>query len=222
MKDMFEERLKEKLQSLEQDPGIGDMLDRQAIWKRIEAGQSPVIKRNWRPRVMQMAAALICCLGIALFVTYQQQTTTNIQQARTAAIMVPARQHFTKIRHKEEVINKENVPGLQERSTESVNRAEAMLTAATQKEQIPVDNSPGPAEHKAPGGITEQPLPAQKSESPQLAIVYLSDLEQENPAVTVPKRSPDRSRIVRYMKSNLEDYASSLPPRVIINQILSK
>jgi len=221
MKDMFEEKLNRRLQELEQDASVGDMLDREAIWKRIEAGQPPVMKRSLRPRIMQLAAALICCLGIGLLIKYQQQTTT-IAYTHTVATVPPIQSPAAAIAVEEEMIKKEEEPVLREKGASTARRPDETL-ATVPKEQVGGNNNiTTPAEYKTPGVITSQAVKPQETEAPQLAVMYLSDLDKENPAVSIPQKSRESGRVARYVKSNLEEYASSLPPRVVINQILSK
>lgn len=221
MKDMFEEKLSSRLQELEQDAGIGDMLDKEAIWKRIEAGQLPVIKRSWRPRIMQLAAALICCLGIGLLIRYQRQTTT-IAHTHAVATVVPVSSPEAAIAVDKDITPKEETTVLPGKVMRTARGPEATL-AAVPKEQVPVHkNGLLSSEHKAPDILTEQPFKREQAEAPQLAVMYLSDLDKENVAVPMPRKSRESGRVARYVKSNLEEYASSLPPRVVINQILSK
>ncbi len=221
MKDMFEEKLNRRLQELEQDAGIGDMLDKEAIWKRIQARHPPVMKRSLRPRILQLAAALICCLGIGLLIKYQQQTTT-VAYTHTGATVPPIQSPAAAIAVEEEIIKKKETPVLPEKGASTAHRPEAIL-ATVPKEQVRGNNNiTAPAEHKAPGIITSQAVKPQEAEAPQLAVMYLSDLDKESPVVSMPRKSRESGRVARYVKSNLEEYASSLPPRVVINQILSK
>lgn len=220
---MFEEKLSRRLQELEQDGLAGNMLDREAIWQRIEARQAPVIRRNWRPHMMQWAAALICCLGIALWIRYQLQPMTNGELPRMAATIVPATQSpvGNTVTENEPVAQGKAWP-LPEKQVKSTRSTDAML-AGTGKVAAPVKNTiPLPLEHKAPDIITEQPIRPQPARDAQLAVMYLSDLDDKNPAAPMPQRSREQGRIARYVKSNLEEYAATLPPKVIINQILSK
>jgi hypothetical protein len=169
---------------------------------------------------MQLAAALVCCLGIGLLIRYQRQTTT-IAHTHAVATVAPVSSPEAAIAVDKDITPKEETTVLPGKVMRTARGPETTL-AAVPKEQVPVHkNGPLSSEHKAPVVLTEQPV-TQQAEAPQLAVMYLSDLDKENAAVPMSRKSRESGRVARYVKSNLEEYASSLPPRVVINQILSK
>lgn len=218
MKDRFEAQLNAKLQEMES--GAGDELDREAIWARIAASQpQPVNKPVWKPAVFKIAAALICLLGIALLLKFQADPSINKTEQSLAhkPVAQPAPVNdiashkdadATQVKHS----THEPTPVVQQ----------VMVTKAEKKSSTPDQrlSVPQPMDHP-PVRDDDQPL---KQEIVMLPpqVMYLSDLEQEPAAAHIqPQRNREQGRMARYVKSNLEEYAIA-PPKVIINQILSK
>lgn len=219
MKDRFEEQLNAKLQELESN--AGDELDREAIWSRIAASQpKPVARPVWRPAIFKIAAAVVCLLGVALLLKFLADPSINKTELPLAHKPVAQPAPVNQVTPYKEA---DSVPNNKPAHGSAPVGQKTMVVKAEKKTPVTGKQPDGlqPADDQ-PVREAYQPL---KQEiviaQAQPKVMYLSDLDQENTVVPTPQKSRESGRIARYVKSNLEEYAL-VPPKVIINQILSK
>lgn len=222
MKDMFEEKLKARMEELESDTDLAATLPQERIWQRIEAAQKPERNKIWLPRIYKLTAAVVICLGIALLFYWQQADQQIVSpQATLAKAVVPDSPKSTGYATTVvPVVETQPVPETKAAVQPGKVSSWSGNAVVQQASKSPVQQDTKTPE--VPQIIHPEPL---QKESPAIAkagIVYLSDLEKEEPLVAKAPRKPANShKLIRYMKSNLEDYAVA-PPVVIINQILNK
>ncbi|RQO32621.1 hypothetical protein DBR32_03240 [Taibaiella sp. KBW10] len=222
MKDIFEERLKAKLEALESDPEVANMLSRDAVWDRISTTQKPLQKKQWFPQIFKLAAALIICVGMALLIKFQQPEIAVqpplVQAAKPADAKTDTPTPVA------DVAKESNTEYPAKQEPVSVTHQDASRVGDTQR--LP-DRKDIAVEKTDPLKVPSMPESSQivkeNALAAQPAVVYLSDLEKESPAVltVAPRKSMASRKVIRYMKSNLEEY-TCVPPIVFINQILNK